>query len=156
MTLTELQSQIALGKDSRRQFKREVTNADSLAAEMAAFANSEGGTIFLGVADDGSLPEVSRGDVALFFTDDRDGCLFTAAVRRKAVISSEEPDAGSEKSSEKILALLKDTPKLAAREIAETLGITRRAVEKQIARLRKEGRIRRIGSAKGGHWEVVE
>ena len=55
---------IALGKDSRRQFKRDVTNADSLAAEMAAFANSEGGTIYLGVSDDGSLPGLSRADVA--------------------------------------------------------------------------------------------
>ena len=64
MTLTELKAQIALGEDSRRQFKRDVTNADSLAAEMAAFANSEGGTIFLGVADDGSLPGLSRADVA--------------------------------------------------------------------------------------------
>ena len=63
MTLTELQAQIALGEDSRRQFKRDVTNVDSLAAEMAAFANSEGGTIFLGVADDGSLPGLSRSDV---------------------------------------------------------------------------------------------
>ena len=63
MTLTELQAQIALGEDSHRQFKRDVTNADSLAAEMAAFANSEGGTIFLGVADDGSLPGLSRADV---------------------------------------------------------------------------------------------
>ena len=61
--MTELQAQIALGEDSRRQFKRDVTNADSLAAEMAAFANSEGGTIFLGVADDGSLPGLSRADV---------------------------------------------------------------------------------------------
>jgi ATP-dependent DNA helicase RecG len=64
MTLTELQSPIALGEDSRRQFKRDITNVDSLAAEMAAFANSEGGTIFLGVADDGSLPGLSRSDVA--------------------------------------------------------------------------------------------
>jgi ATP-dependent DNA helicase RecG len=63
MNVSELQSQIALGEDSRRQFKRDVTNADSLAAEMAAFANSEGGMIFLGVADDGSLPGLSRTDV---------------------------------------------------------------------------------------------
>jgi len=63
MTLTELQTQIALGEDSRRQFKLDVTNADSLAAEMAAFANSDGGMILLGVADDGSLPGLGREDV---------------------------------------------------------------------------------------------
>ncbi|MFZ1598454.1 MAG: RNA-binding domain-containing protein, partial [Anaerolineae bacterium] len=64
MNLNDLKSQAALGEDSRRQFKRDVTNADSLAAEMAAFANSEGGVIYLGVADDGSLPGLSRADVA--------------------------------------------------------------------------------------------
>ena len=64
MTLTELQAQIALGEDSRRQFKRDIANADALAAEMAALANAEGGVIFLGVADDGSLPGLNRADVA--------------------------------------------------------------------------------------------
>jgi ATP-dependent DNA helicase RecG len=60
----KLKASVALGKDSRRQFKQDVTNADSLAAEMAAFANSEGGTIFLGVADDGMLPGLDKTDVA--------------------------------------------------------------------------------------------
>jgi len=64
LTLTELQAQIALGEDSRRQFKRDIANADALAAEMAALANAEGGVIFLGVADDGSLPGLNRADVA--------------------------------------------------------------------------------------------
>jgi len=56
----------------------------------------------------------------------------------------------------KILALLKAEPRLAAREIAERPEITQRAVEKQIAKLREDGRLRRIGSARGGHWEVLE
>ncbi len=58
-TRSNIKSQIALGEDSRRQFKQDVTNADALAAEMAAFANSEGGVILLGVADDGSAPGLS-------------------------------------------------------------------------------------------------
>lgn len=45
-----------------------VKNADSLVSEMAAFANTNGGTTFIDVADDG---------------DDHDGCLFTATVHRK-------------------------------------------------------------------------
>jgi ATP-dependent DNA helicase RecG len=65
MTSRELHSQIALGEDSKRQFKVDARNAESLAAEMAAFSNSEGGRIFIGVADDGSVSglvpvEVSR------------------------------------------------------------------------------------------------
>ncbi|MBN2197374.1 MAG: ATP-binding protein, partial [Polyangiaceae bacterium] len=54
---------IALGEDSTRQFKRDVTNGDALAAEMVAFANAEGGTLFLGVADDGTTPGLSAQDV---------------------------------------------------------------------------------------------
>lgn len=46
MNLNDLQSQVALGEDSRRQFKRDVTNVDSLAVEMAAFANSAGGVYY--------------------------------------------------------------------------------------------------------------
>lgn len=41
-----------------------MTNADALAAEMAVFSNSEGGVIYLGVGDDGSLTGLSLEDVA--------------------------------------------------------------------------------------------
>ena len=57
-------SRIALGEDSTRQFKANVKNGDALASEMAAFANSEGGTIYIGVANDGSTPGLTREDVA--------------------------------------------------------------------------------------------
>ena len=40
------------------------------------------------------------------------------------------------KSSEKILLLLRTEPELAAREIAQRIGVSPRAVEKQIAKLR--------------------
>lgn len=64
MTKTELLTQISLGEDSTRQFKQDVRNIDSLAAEMAAFSNSDGGTIYIGVADDGSAPGLTKADVA--------------------------------------------------------------------------------------------
>jgi ATP-dependent DNA helicase RecG len=63
MKAKALHNQISLGEDSTRQFKSDVRNAESLASEMAAFANSEGGTIYLGVADDGSTPGLDKNDV---------------------------------------------------------------------------------------------
>lgn len=63
-TEQNLRTQVALGEDSTHQFKVDIRNAESLAAEMAAFANTEGGTIYLGVADDGSMPGLSAADVA--------------------------------------------------------------------------------------------
>lgn len=64
MTLAELHRKIPTGEDSTRQFKVDVRNGESLAAEMVAFANSEGGVLFIGVADDGSVPGLSAQDVA--------------------------------------------------------------------------------------------
>ena len=55
MKRADLQKSISCGEDSRHQFKRNATNADGLAAELAAFANSGGGWLFLGVNDDGSI-----------------------------------------------------------------------------------------------------
>ena len=62
--MENLKKQLAHGEDSQTQFKADVRNPDSLAAEMAAFANSDGGVIYIGVADDGSLPGLSRKDVS--------------------------------------------------------------------------------------------
>ncbi len=42
MKIGEVKKQVSLGEDSRRQFKADLHNADSLAAEIAAFANGEG------------------------------------------------------------------------------------------------------------------
>lgn len=64
-------------------------------------------------------------------------------------------EKSSEKSSEKILLLLAENPRLSARLLAEQLKISPRAVEKQIAKLRAQGRLRRVGGAKGGNWEVL-
>jgi ATP-dependent DNA helicase RecG len=60
METIELLEIVARGEDSRHQFKEDATNAISLGAEIVAFANSGGGQIFIGVADDGTI----RGDDA--------------------------------------------------------------------------------------------
>ena len=48
---------------------------------------------------------------------------------------TEQELIGSEKTSEKILLLLKENPKFSAKKLSELLGISSRAVEKQIASL---------------------
>ena len=53
------------------------------------------------------------------------------------------------------MTLIKGDPHMSARIIAEQLGLTSRAVEKQIAQLKASGRLQRIGPAKGGHWKVL-
>lgn len=55
MTEAELLQKIAQGEDSRHQFKRILAHPDAVATELVAFANSGGGTLFVGVNDDGSI-----------------------------------------------------------------------------------------------------
>jgi ATP-dependent DNA helicase RecG len=51
----ELRNQILLGEDSTRQFKREPSAGPKMAGEIVAFANSGGGSIFIGVEKDGTI-----------------------------------------------------------------------------------------------------
>ena len=63
METTELLEIALRGEDSKHQFKVEATNASALAQEIAAFGNSGGGRVFVGIADDGSIHELSQAQV---------------------------------------------------------------------------------------------
>lgn len=63
---------------------------------------------------------------------------------------------GTQKSTQKILELIAENPKVTTQEMADSLGIIRRAVAKHIKKLQEQGVIRRVGPDKGGHWEVIE
>jgi len=39
--------------------------------------------------------------------------------------------------------------------LAEAIGISPKAVERHLAKLKNDGLIIRVGPDKGGHWEVV-
>ena len=70
--------------------------------------------------------------------------------------SSEKKFGDNQKSSEIILELLKENPKLSAKKLSKQIGITSRAVEKQLASLVEKGFIKHEGSPKGGHWEILK
>ena len=59
------------------------------------------------------------------------------------------------KSSLKIVAMIKADPSVTTDEMARLEGLARRSVTKQLTKLKQDGRIRRVGPDKGGHWEVV-
>jgi len=97
------------------------------------------------------------------FTDDRDGCLFTAMVHRKpfgelTLVAKPPKMSGktSGKTSGKILDILKQEERLTIPELARLIGVTGRSIERNIRKLQDQGLLRRIGPAKGGHWEVTE
>ena len=57
-------------------------------------------------------------------------------------------------NEQKTLALLKENNTLSAKEIANKLKITERTIQRYIKKLQEKKLIKRIGPAKGGHWEI--
>ncbi len=100
------------------------------------------------------------------FTDDRDGCLFTATVHRTPVeelslakaspTTSEKRRKSVGKTSEKILEVCRENSSVTIFELAEILGVTERSVERNISKLQAAGLLRRVGGRKEGYWEVIE
>ena len=60
------------------------------------------------------------------------------------------------KMTGKVFALLTTTPTLTIRELAALLGTSESTIDRTIRKLRQAGKLKRIGPAKGGYWEVLE
>lgn len=54
-----------------------------------------------------------------------------------------------------IEANLTADPFITAEELAELLGVTKRTILRKLAKLQEAGRVKRVGSNKTGHWEVL-
>jgi ATP-dependent DNA helicase RecG len=62
----------------------------------------------------------------------------------------------SGKMSGKIIELIQNNMNISIPEMAETIGISERSIERNIESLKKKGLLKRIGPAKGGHWQIIE
>jgi len=60
------------------------------------------------------------------------------------------------KSDQKIYELMKKDSKITIKELALRLDMSESGIKKAINRLKNMGKIERVGSAKGGHWEIKE
>jgi ATP-dependent DNA helicase RecG len=58
------------------------------------------------------------------------------------------------KTREKLLELISANPNITNQELADILELTVKGIEWQIKKLKEDGKLERIGGAKGGHWEI--
>ncbi len=63
MNCAEIVDILNRGEDSTRQFKENFTSIDNLTVEITAFANTDGGTIIIGVSDTGEMKGLSKEDI---------------------------------------------------------------------------------------------
>lgn len=69
---------------------------------------------------------------------------------KKKVVSK-----GGKKTTEKLIEMMRENPKVTLAEMVAELGISRSAIQKHILRLKDAQLVRRIGPDKGGEWRVV-
>lgn len=70
MTLREVTRLVALGEGPVIEFKQRVPQPERIAKEAIAFANTQGGHIFLGVSDDGEIKGVKDADEEVYLLQD--------------------------------------------------------------------------------------
>jgi len=97
--------------------------------------------------------QYEKGDIWIEFS-------FAKRPEGKMRASEETSEETSEeilsRTPERILQMMKQNEKVTASEVANALGLSRRAIEQQVQKLKKEKRIRRLGSTKAGKWKVFE
>ena len=69
MELNEAKRLIRQGESQRVEFKRKIKYPEKVIKELVAFANSDGGFLFIGVSDDGEIPGVKYPDDEIFALD---------------------------------------------------------------------------------------
>lgn len=62
----------------------------------------------------------------------------------------------SEKTSEKILSMMKANENITIAELTEAISVSSRSIERNIDKLKQEGKIDRVGADKGGYWKVID
>ncbi len=60
------------------------------------------------------------------------------------------------KTRGEIINLINENSKVTIRELAERTSLTVKGIEWNIKKLKQEGKLKRVGSAKGGYWKVIK
>ena len=72
----------------------------------------------------------------------------------KTSVQNDKNFGTKEKTSVQIMDLMKENPSITLQQIAEKIGLSKRAIEMQVKKLREQGKVNRIGATKKGLWEV--
>ncbi len=69
--------------------------------------------------------------------------------------SSKSDQKSKQKSDQKILTLMKEDSQITISEICSKLSMSESGVKKVIKKLKDEDKVKRVGSLKAGHWEII-
>jgi ATP-dependent DNA helicase RecG len=99
--------------------------------------------------------DIGFGGLQIDFTAKVDGV--EKSIEESIVKSIEESIVKSpEKTTEKMLILMRSNQEITIEQLAIDLNLTPGAINKQIAKLKSNNKIKRIGPKKGGYWRIVD
>ncbi len=97
------------------------------------------------------LPFYTKGAKASFIEDS----MFTTVIPLILAVNMGNKLITTQKTTQKILDILGRNPSATRKEVAQLLGgITVNGVKYHLEKMKKQKIIRRVGSDKGGHWEI--
>ena len=70
--------------------------------------------------------------------------------------TTQMPEKMPEKLPEKILFLICKNSQITIEELVQKLGVHQRTIERNIFKLKQDGKLQRVGADRGGYWEVIE
>ena len=100
--------------------------------------------------------EANGANVPSFRTDEFILKITVPKVAEKVQKQTGNVTDTSQKTSQKIIDLIKEDPYISTSKMAEIIGVDRRNIARNIKKLQEQGAVRRVGPDKGGFWEVIE
>ncbi len=85
---------------------------------------------------------------------DSDSGVFRVSVGKN--VGCTAPETAPESTRDRIVLLLRKNPRFTKQDLMDNLQKASGTIKEHIRILKKEGRIKRVGPDKGGHWEVIE
>ena len=99
--------------------------------------------------------ECAENGVKVAFKVLKSGFLVTFHREPAKDLSPSTREKTRDKTRDKILALILRNPKVTVEQLARLTGVSEKGVGWHMAKLKSDGRLRRIGSRKTGHWELA-
>jgi predicted HTH transcriptional regulator len=135
-------------ESNRVEYKQELN--DKLERSVVAFLNyREGGQIYIGTengTDDGASGTDGTGNGTDGTGSGTDGI--------ESGTDDAEDDTDSPENHGRILEAIGNNPHITLDAIAEITAISRRTVTREIKKMQELGLLKRVGSARTGHWET--
>ena len=103
------------------------------------------------------FPEIEFNDNYFYvtFKQSHDYLKLTSPEVKEKRVPGHVPENVPEKRREDVLLIMKKNDQVTIAELAKQFGVTEKTIKRDIEKLKKDDRLKRVGPDKGGYWEVV-